>query len=72
MSAMNGVPEGQRVLTADEVRSELQRMKLTKNYQPERIAQPGTDPTRWNDHICPRTQISWIGAETVGGVAARC
>lgn len=39
MSALNGMPEGQRVLTADEVRAELQRMKLTKNCQPERIAQ---------------------------------
>lgn len=38
MSALNGVPEGQRVLTADEVRAELQKMKLAKNCQPERIA----------------------------------
>ncbi|CAM4329773.1 hypothetical protein NOLU111490_17785 [Novosphingobium lubricantis] len=38
MSALNGVPEGQRVLTADEVLAELQKMKLEKNCQPERIA----------------------------------
>lgn len=38
MSAINGVPEGQRALTHDEVRAELQRLKLGKNCPSERIA----------------------------------
>lgn len=38
MSAIKGVPEGQRALTHKEVRAELQRLKLGKNCLSERIA----------------------------------
>lgn len=37
MSAINGVPEGQRVLTADEVRSDLQQLNVVKNCRSYRV-----------------------------------